>query len=98
MIIPILVQSENGNGYRAELLPTSAFVGEGATPEDAVKKLRERFQARLDQGEIAYLEIGKTDNPWLKLIGVYKDDPYLEEYKQAIADYRKQVDADPDRL
>jgi hypothetical protein len=27
----------------------------------------------------------------------YKDDPYLDEYKQAIADYRKQVDEDPDR-
>ena len=48
--------------------------------------------------EIAYLEFAEKDSPWLKLIGVYKDDPYLDDYKQAVAEYRKQVNEDPDRL
>jgi hypothetical protein len=64
-----------------------------------MEKLRNVIQARLDQGaEIAYLEFAEKENPWLQLIGVYKDDPYLDEYNQAIAEYRKQVDEDPDRL
>jgi hypothetical protein len=99
MKIPVLVQSENGNGFRAEVLPTQTFFAEGPTAEDAMKNLRGLIQARLDEGaEIAYLEFAEKENPWLQLIGVYKGDPYLDEYKQAIADYRTQVDEDPDRL
>ncbi len=64
-----------------------------------MEKLRELIQSRLDHGaQVAYLEFAEKQNPWLKLIGIYKDDPYLDEYKQAIADYRTQVDEDPDRL
>jgi hypothetical protein len=99
MRIPVLVQSENGNGFRAEVLPAQTLFAEGPTAEEAMEKLRGVIQARLDQGaEIAYLEFAEKKNPWLQLVGVYKDDPYLDEYKQAIAEYRKQVDEDPDRL
>jgi predicted RNase H-like HicB family nuclease len=99
MKIPVLVQSENGNGFRAEVLPGQALVAQAATPEDAIEKLRKAIQARIDQGAwIAYLEFAEPPNPWLRLIGAYKGDPYLDEYKKAVADYRKQVDEDPDRL
>ena len=99
MRIPVLVQSENGNGFRAELLPAQTFFAEGPTAEDAMEKLRGLIQTRIDQGaEIAYLEFAEKQNPWLQLVGIYKDDPYLDDYKQAIADYRRQVDEDPDRL
>ena len=99
MKIPVLVQSEKGNGFRAEFLPGQAIVAEGATPEDAIENLRHAIQARIDQGaRIAYVELAEAQNPWLSLIGVYKADPYLDEYKQAMAEYRKQVDEDPDRL
>jgi hypothetical protein len=99
MKVPVLVQSENGNGFRAEVLPAQALAAEGPTAEDALKKLRGIIQAKLDEGaQFACLEFAEEQSPWLKLIGVYKDDPYLDEYKRAIADYRKQVDEDPDRL
>jgi predicted RNase H-like HicB family nuclease len=99
MKIPILVQSEDGNGFRAEVLPAQALVAQGATPEDAIEKLRRAIQTRIDHGaRIAYLEFAEPPNPWLSLIGAYKGDPFLDEYKQAMADYRKQVDDDPDRL
>jgi len=99
MKIPVLVQSEDSNGFRAELLPSATLVGEGRTPEDAMDKLRDAIQSRLNQGaQIAYIELAEGQNPWLQLVGVYKDDPYLSDYLQALADYRKQVDDDPDRL
>jgi hypothetical protein len=99
MKIPVLVQSENSNGFRAELLPSAALIGEGSTPEAAMDKLREAIQTRIDQGaKIAYVELEEVQNPWLQLVGVYKDDPYLNDYLQALADYRKQVDDDPDRV
>ena len=99
MKIPVLVQSENGNGFRAEVLPSQTLVAEGSTAADAMENLRGLIQERIDHGaEIAYLEFAEKQNPWLQLIGVYKDDPYLEDYKQAIADYRREVDEDPNRL
>lgn len=99
MKIPVLVQSENGNGFRAEILSAHTLSAEGATVEVALENLRGKIQDRLDHGaRIATLEVAESQNPWLQLIGVYKDDPYLDEYKQAIADYRKQIDEDPDRL
>ena len=99
MKIPVLVQSENGNGFRAKLLPGQPLSAEGTTPEDAIENLRHAIQTRIDQGaRIAYLELSEPHNPWLQLIGVYKDDPLLDGYRQAMADYRKQVDEDPDRL
>ena len=99
MKIPILVQSENGNGFRAEILPATTFCGEGPTPKEAVENLRGLIQTRIDEGaEIGYLEFADNANPWLELIGVYKHDPYLSDYKQAIAEHRRQVEEDPDRL
>ena len=57
MKIPVLVQSQNGNGFRAEVVPAQALVAEGATPEDAIEKLRSAIQTRIDQGaRIAYLD------------------------------------------
>ena len=99
MKIPVLVQAENGNGFRAEVVSAQTISAEGPTAEVAIGDLRGKTQEKLDQGDrLASLEIADGENPWLHLVGVYKDDPYLDEYKQAIADYRKQVDEDPDRL
>ena len=99
MKIPVLVQSENGNGFRAEILSAQTLSAEGSSVEVAMDNLRGIIQDRLDHGaRIETLEISESQNPWLQLVGVYKNDPYLDEYKQAIADYRKRVDEDPDRL
>ncbi|MBI3821614.1 MAG: hypothetical protein HY289_02930 [Planctomycetes bacterium] len=99
MQIPVLLQSENGNGFRAEIMAGQLLSAEGPTAEVAMNNLRGKIQEQLDRGaRIVNLEIVETPNPWLQLVGVYKDDPYLNDYKQAIADYRQQVDEDPDRL
>jgi predicted RNase H-like HicB family nuclease len=97
MQIPVLIDPLPGNGFRArggEPLPLTA---EGATPDEALQKLRELLQARLTAGSrLVMLEVPDGDNPWLKMAGMFKDDPMLEEWKQAMADYRRQVDQEPD--
>lgn len=37
-------------------------------------------------------------DPWRRMQGIYKDDPLFEEWQQAIADYRREKDDDPDVL
>lgn len=97
MQIPVLIEPVAGTGFRArggEPLPLTA---EGATPDEALQKLRELLQARLTGGtRLVALEVPDDDNPWLKMAGMYKDDPLFDEWQQAIAEYRRQIDEDPD--
>ena len=70
---------------------------EGATREEALQRLTEAIEGRLRRGaEIVTLYVPGGDNPWLKMEGVFKDDPTFEEWQQAIAEYRRERDAEPD--
>ena len=44
--------------------------------------------------EIVPLDVGNETHPWLQFAGMFKDDPMLDEWKQAMADYRDQVEKD----
>jgi three-Cys-motif partner protein len=37
-----------------------------------------------------------ASNPWTEFAGMFKDDPYFDEWQQAIAENRRNMDADPD--
>jgi hypothetical protein len=37
----------------------------------------------------------QADNPWLRIAGIFENDPLFEEWQQAIAEYRDQVEKDP---
>lgn len=38
------------------------------------------------------------DHPWLPAIGIFDNDHVFEEWQQAIRDYRRSVDDDPQAL
>jgi hypothetical protein len=40
--------------------------------------------------------LAQGENPWLKAAGMFHGDPYFEEWQEAIREYRRQVDNDPD--
>jgi hypothetical protein len=64
----------------------------------ALAKLRAKIQARLKQGtEIIALEIGPEPHPWMEFAGMFKDDPWIEDWVQSMEEYRQQVDDDPNR-
>ncbi len=70
---------------------------EGATRDEALKNLKDEIQARIRSGaELVALEVGVAPHPWLEFAGMYKDDPLIEEWKKAMADYRDQVEKDDD--
>jgi hypothetical protein len=95
--IPVLIEPIDGNGYRArggEPLPLTA---EGPTREAALGRLKEQLQARLRNGaEVVALELTPTPHPFAEFVGMFKDDPMVQEWKKAMADYRQQIDSDPD--
>ena len=55
------------------------------------------MQARLRAGAaIVTLEVTEqcTGNPWIEFAGMFKNDPYFDEWQNAIAENRRKIDED----
>jgi predicted RNase H-like HicB family nuclease len=99
MQIPVLVERVKGNGYRARGKDPFTVSARGATRAEALAKLRAKIQTKLKNGtEIVGLEVGPEPHPLAEFAGMFKDDPLFDDWQKAIAEYRRQVDADPDYL
>src|SRR5207253_9216834 len=94
---PVLVQRVKGNGFRARGKEPFTVSARGATREEALAKLRTKIQTRQKNGtEIVGLEVGPQAHPLAEFAGMFKDDPLFDYWQKAIAEYRRQVDNDPD--
>jgi predicted RNase H-like HicB family nuclease len=95
----VLIEPVAGGGYRAKSGEPLALTAQGGTRDEALRKLRELLRERLQSGaEVISLELpGLTaPNPWAELAGMFKDDPYFDEFVEATAENRRKMDADPD--
>jgi hypothetical protein len=98
MQIPVVVERVKGNGYSARSAEPIAVTARGPTRDEALSRLREKIAARLQKGtELVGLEVGPQVNPWLKAAGMFKDDPWIEDWIESMAEYRRQVENDPNR-
>ncbi len=95
MRIPALIRPTPDGGFRASSFDVSA---DGTTPEGAVEALKDRLRPLLDSApRIVDLEmmVPGEEHPLAKYAGMLKDDPLFDEWQKAIAEYRREVDADP---
>ncbi len=98
MQIPVVVERVKGNGYRARSAEPVAVSVRGPTRDEALSRLREKIQARLQKGiELVGLEVGPPANPWLQGAGMFKDDPWIDDWEESMAEYRRQIEEDPNR-
>ena len=98
MKISVLVERVKRNGYRARGTEPFAVSARGSTREEALAKLRKKIQARLRKGtELVDLEVGPPSHPWMQFAGMFKDDPQIEDWVKSMAEYRQQVEDDPNR-
>jgi predicted RNase H-like HicB family nuclease len=98
MQIPVLVEKLKGNGYRARGTEPFAVSAKGATREEALAKLRTKIETRLNKGtELVALQIGPQPHPWMQFAGMFKDDPRIDDWVKSMAEYRRQVEDDPNR-
>ncbi|MBW4631223.1 MAG: type II toxin-antitoxin system HicB family antitoxin [Iphinoe sp. HA4291-MV1] len=90
----VLVEEKEGE-YQATVwgLPDCQVLA--ATREDALKNLHELVNARLQNVEIVTQEIEqpKSEHPWMKFAGKYKDDPQFDDMLADIEAYRRERDA-----
>jgi len=47
--------------------------------------------------EVVGPQIGPEPHPWMEFAGMFKDDPRIDDWVQSMAEYRQQVEEDPNR-
>jgi hypothetical protein len=98
MEIPVLIEPVPGSGFRAKAGALFAFTAEGSTPDEALRRFKEKILEQLIGGaELVSLDV-PANKPWLEAFGVFRDDPDFDAWQEAMAEYRRQVEADPDYI
>src|SRR5262245_29093501 len=93
MRIAVLIEPIPGHGFLARGGEPFAMTAEGATRNDALQKLRALIDERVSAGaELVSLDVPVTEHPWLPFAGMFQDDPLVEEWKQTMAELRRQAD------
>jgi hypothetical protein len=91
MQIQVLIESVPGQGYRAIGGEPFALVAEGPTRDEAIRNLRSLIESKVSAGaEIVTLDIPVDAHPWLPFAGIFRDDPLVDEWKQTMAELRRQ--------
>jgi predicted RNase H-like HicB family nuclease len=99
MEIKVLIERLGTNGYQARAGEPFGLIAEGATPDEALRRLQDVVAEKVAAGAtVVSLEVPVKDHPWLRMAGTLKGHPLLEDWKQAMAEYRQTVEDDPDRL
>lgn len=93
MKIAVLIEPIAENGYQAKGGDPFGLQAEGATRAEALQRLRELIQERMQAGaEIVTLELPAGDNPWTAFAGMFQDNPLFDRWQQCIDDSRREAD------
>jgi hypothetical protein len=97
MSVEVLIETLPTGGYRATLLGWPDTSAEGATEEEALTRLRQFARDRPQHGKVVTLDLATNTppNPWLTFAARFRDTPLLDELDDAIAAYRRELDAAP---
>ena len=100
MDISVVVEKVADNGYLATSYVPTYVVAQGSTREEALDRLCDQIRGRLSSAEVVTLSVPLLGDahPWKAIAGSWREHPDRAQIEQNIQEYRKQVDADPDRL
>lgn len=95
MSVEVLIEQLSSGDYSATLLGWPDTSARGTTEDEAVARLRQLAQERLQRGKIVTLDLASDEdaNPWLSFAARFKDNPLLDDVNEAIAAYRRELDA-----
>ena len=101
MKVPVIIEPVAGNGYRATGAGglSVGLVAEGATAEEAIDRLADQVRMRVNAGaKLAELSVAASAAPWRQDTGYLRDDPLYEPWHEAMEEYRRRLDEDPEAL
>ena len=95
MNIPVLIEPIPGHGYRAKGGEPFAVVCEGATPDEAVAKLKDTVQRQLDAGaRVVSMQVGSSNHTWLPFAGMFQEgDPIVQQWLEILQSQRNEPGA-----
>jgi hypothetical protein len=99
--VPVIIEPVTGNGYRAIGAGglSLGLSAEGATAAEAIDRLAEQVRMGVDAGaRLAELSVAASLAPWMQDAGYLQDDPLYEPWREAMVEYRRQLDEDPEAL
>jgi hypothetical protein len=97
MEIPVVIEPVAGNGYRAKTGDLLGLTAEAGTADEALRALRTLVTQRVASGtQLVQLTVPGTANPWKRVAGMFENDPLFDEWQQAIAERRREMENDPD--
>jgi hypothetical protein len=98
MNLPVLIEPLGEDRFRATSGWPFSITVEGATRDEALERLRGQIKAQMvaSDATIVWLHVQAPDYREIPPPGDLKDNPLFEEWVQAMADYRRSVDEDPD--
>ena len=96
MMYDVLVEEEQERTYTATLLGWPRLSVSAATREEALGKLRHTLEQRLSKAEVVTIEVDlpHQTNPWIRLAGVYKDNPLFEDFLAEMEADRRELAAE----
>jgi hypothetical protein len=99
MDVSVMLEQVEDN-YRATALVPTPLVAEAPTRDEALERIRNLISARLSRAELIQVEVpaAVVPNPWLAIAGTWRDHLEVDEVSRNIEAYRRELDADPDRL
>jgi hypothetical protein len=92
----ILLEQVQNNGFIARVLALPDMVITADSREEVVALATRRIQDRLSKGDIVTVQIEAERHPWLKFAGTWEGDAGISEFKEAIAEYRHEIDSETD--
>ena len=92
----VLVENRANGHFVAAVVGIADCVVEAPTPDEALRKAKVALEERLHNSRLFTIEVETAPpNPWRELYGSLRDDPTFDDWQAEIADYRRQVDAEP---
>jgi hypothetical protein len=100
MDISVMLEHTHDNGYRATAIMPTPLMVEAPTRDQAMDRIRTLLTERLASAELIRIQVPASGelNPWLAIAGTWRDHPDIDDVEENIRAYRREVDADPDRI
>ena len=92
----VILEEKEGN-YQATVWGLPEIQATGEIKEAVLKSINQLLTARLEKVEVISDQIdlpAKSEHPWMKFAGKYKDDPLFDDMLAEIEAYRRELDAE----
>jgi predicted RNase H-like HicB family nuclease len=96
----VLVQNPSKQRFFASVVGLPSVMVEGETEEEVIAKVKISLESQLATAKLVTIEVSSqpsnsanaSNDPWLKHLSIFAQDPTFDDFLAEVAAYRQQVD------